>query len=634
MAIPLFNIGGLASGLDTNSIISSILDVERIPIQQLENRRADHQVEDNAWQAIKTRYSAVRSALDALDSQNDFNKFAATTSSNTSAATVTTTGAATPGSVSFTVDQLAANHQVASATDFTGLDDLVGAGDFTITIDGTDHTIATTADTTLAQLAAEINNLDADVSASAISVDGAAYKLLISSDDTGDANVFTTSGTVASLGTMDVIQQGLDAEITIGSGPTALTLSRSSNTVSDLLGGVSIELTATTTSAVTISANRDVGAAKDAIKSLVDEVNSTLSVIADATRYNAESNSGGPLVGNSTARSLALDLKSAISGFVNANSSAYPVASSVGISLNREGTFDLDESKLQTALEADFDAVVGLLVEGGTAADSRLGYVAAGSATVEGNYEVVVTQAATRAQATSAVYAAPGSDSTFQIVVGSTTVDVSVTTGQAIGDVVSAINLALNAAGVTSVSADAVNVSGSDYIQLNHSSFGSAAEFEVLGDPFGLVGTYAGTDVAGTIGGEAATGSGQSLTASAGSPEGLIVRVSASAADVSGAGGTLSLGDISYARGVFGSLDVTIGYAEGSGGQIARAQDLTASQIDLIADRIEVLEDRLDRREAMLIRQYAALETAMATLQSQSAWLTSQITALNGGGGS
>jgi flagellar hook-associated protein 2 len=89
---------------------------------------------------------------------------------------------------------------------------------------------------------------------------------------------------------------------------------------------------------------------------------------------------------------------------------------------------------------------------------------------------------------------------------------------------------------------------------------------------------------------------------------------------------------ITYARGVLGSLDQTTGFAEGSGGRIARAQDLAAAQIGLIDDRIEVLEDRLDRREAMLIRQYAALESAMATLQSQSAWLTSQLAALNGGG--
>jgi flagellar hook-associated protein 2 len=632
MAIPLFNIGGLASGLDTSAIISSVLDVERIPIQQLQARRVDHQIEDNAWQSIKTRYSAIRTALDALDSQTDFNKFALASSSNGSAATATVTGEPTPGSVSFTVDKLAANHQTASATNFSGADDLVGAGDFTITIDGTDHTVTTSADTTLGQLVTEINSLGAGVSASVISVDGTDHKLLLASEGTGDVNAFTTSGTIATLGTLDVLQQGQDAEITIGSGASALTLSRATNTVSDLISGVSIELTETTTSSVTVSTQRDADAAVSAIKNLMDEVNATLTTIANLTRYSPESDTGGPLVGDSTARSLALDLRSSISSFVNDSSSTYPMAASIGVSLNRAGTFDVDESKLRTALADDFDTVVGLLVEGGNSADSRVGYLAAGSSTVEGDYGVVVTQAATKASATSSVFASPASDSTFQIVVAGTSVDVSVTAGQTINQVVDAINSALSAAGASSVAASAVNVSGSDYLQLDHGSYGSSAGFDVVGDPFGLVGTYAGTDVAGTIGGEAASGSGQSLTATAGSPEGLILRVTATAAQVSGAGGSLSLGDISYTRGVMGTLDVTIGYAEGSGGRIARAQDFSAAQIDFIDDRIEVLEDRLDRREAMLIRQYAALETAMATLQSQSQWLSAQLASLNGGG--
>lgn len=633
MAIPLFNIGGLASGLDTNSIISSVLDVERIPIQQLEARKADHQVEDNAWQAIKARYSAIRTALNALDSQTDFDKFATATSSNGAAVSTTSTGAATPGSITFTVDQLAVNHQVASTTNFSGADALVGTGDFTVTVGGADHTVTTTADTTLGQLAASINGLGAGVSASVISIDGTNHKLVLSSDETGAANNFTTSGTVASLGTTDIIQQGVDAELTIGSGASALTLSRSTNTVTDLLAGVSIELTETTTSSVTVSTQRDTDAAVTAIQDLMKEINSTLTTVADATRYSPESDTSGPLAGNATARSLALDLRSAISGAVN-SSSSYPVASSVGISLNRQGTFDIDESKLRTALQDDFDAVVGLLVEGGTAADSRVGFAAAGDSTFEGDYSIVVTQAATRAGATSAAFTPPASDATFQIVVGATTVDVSVTAGQDISSVVESITSALAAAGVSSVSAAAVNVAGSDFIELSHSSYGSAAGFQVLGDPFGLAGTYAGTDVAGTIGGEAATGIGQALTADAGSPEGLILEITATAAQVGAAGGSLALGDISYARGVFGSLDQTVGYAEGSGGRIARAVDVTSSQIDLINDRIEVMEDRLDRREAMLIRQYAALETAMATLQSQAQWLTSQLSALNGGGGS
>ena len=440
----------------------------------------------------------------------------------------------------------------------------------------------------------------------------------------------TTSGTVASLGTLDVIQQGQDAEITIGSGASALTLSRSGNTVSDLIPGVNIELTQTTTSAVTVSTSRDVDATVEAITAMMSEVNSTLNTIADLTAYSPDAESGGPLVGNSTARTLALELRSSISGTVN-SSSAYPMASTAGISLNRLGTFDIDESKLRTALETDFDGVVDLLVEGASSADSRMSYVASSSSTVEGDYDVVITQAASRAKATSSVFASPGSDSTFQIVVGTSTVDVSVTAGQAVADVASAINTALTTAGITTITASAINQSGSDYIELNHLAYGAGASFEVTGDPFGLAGTYAGTDVAGTIGGQAATGSGQSLSGTAGDPTGLILKITATASAVSGAGGSLALGQMSFSRGVFGSLDTNIGYAEGSSGRIARAKGLTASQIDLIDDRIEILEDRLDRRESLLIRQYAALETAMASMQTQSQWLTQQVASLNAG---
>ncbi len=612
-------------------MISAIMDVERIPIQQLEARKYNHQVEDNAWQSINTRYSAIRSALNDLDSKSDLNKLAVATSSNETAVAVSVTGAPGEGSTSFTVDQLATNHQLSSNTNFTGGDDLVGAGDFIITKGGVDSTITTTADTTLAQLAGQINSLDIGVSASIISVDGTDYKLILAAEDTGDANTFTTSGTVTSLGTMDLLQEGVDAEVTLGSG--ALTLSRSSNTITDLIPGTSIELKATTASAVTVATQRDIDGTVDAITNLMDEINSTLDTISSATKYSPDSDTAGPLSGDATARSLAVDLRSSISSVMK-EGATYPIASSVGISLNRDGTFDIDESKLRTALETDYDAVVDLLVESGSSADSRATFVASGESTVEGTYEVVITQAATKAQATSAVYSAPGANSTFQIVVGSTTVDVDVTVGQTITEVVQAINTALDTAGVSLVTASAVNVSGSDYIELNHSSYGSSADFEVIGDPFGLAGTYAGVDVAGTIGGEAATGSGQSLSGTAGDPDGLILRITASPGDVSGAGGSLTLGDMTFNRGVFGSLDRTVGYAEGSGGRIARAQDLTASQIDLIEDRIEVLEDRLDRREALLIKQYAALETAMSSLQAQSSWLTTQLASLNANAGS
>ncbi len=431
-----------------------------------------HQLEDSAWSTINSRYSAIRSALDKIDSASELDAFSGATSSNPDAVTVSVTGATAAGTTSFTVDQLATNHQVASNSSFTAVDALVGTGDFTITRDGTDHTITTNADTTLAQLAADINALDIGVSASVISVDGTDYKLILSSDDTGDANTFTTSSTVSSLSTMDILQQGVDAQLTLGSGASALTLSRSSNTISDLIPGVTIDLKDTTTSAVNVTTQRDIDGTVDAISKLMDEINATLGVIAQATKYSPDSEHGRASR-RQQHRTLSCH-RSPRRDFLDAAvRRRISRASSVGIALNRDGTFDVDASKLREALETDFDAVVDLFVEGGSSTDSRVSFVASGDSTVEGSYDVVVTQAATKAKATSAAYSAPGSDSTFQIVVGSNTVDVSITTGMTVTEVVAAINDALTDAGVTSVTASETNVSGSDYIELNQRFYGS-----------------------------------------------------------------------------------------------------------------------------------------------------------------
>ena len=629
MTLPLFNIGGLASGLDTDNIIKSVLDVERIPINQLAARRAKYEAKNQAWQAVTTRFSAIRTALNAVDSLSDLNKFATASSSNESAIGVAATGSATPGTISFTVSQLAANHQVVSSTNFASGTDLVGAGDFTITAGGTDYTVTATATTTLNELAQQINAVaDLDVTASVIAVDGSTAKLYLTADTSGAASSFTVGGSIGSLSGTDVIQAGQDAQLTLGSGAGALTLSRASNTVTDLLPGVTISLKEVTTDPVSVSVGRDVDAAVTAIKTVVDEINAALTTLGEMTAYNAESGVGGILVGDGTARQLIFDLRSSISSIVNEASSDYPIASSVGISLNRQGTFDLNETKLRDALAADFDAVSGLLLESGNALDTRMSFVGATSATQAGDYEVVVTQAATQPSALSDTYKKPNADTTFQIIVDGLSIDVTVIKNDNIEEAVDAINAALSAAGKAGVTASIFD-DGDEKIRLDHATYGSGASLEVVGDPFGLAGVYQGTDVAGTIGAEAATGTGRMLTANGGSPSGLSVLITASADDVSGAGGSLSLGDLTYSNGIFGALGNQIDLAEGASGRIARARDLWQAQIEDVKDRIEVLEDRLERREAQLIRQFAGLETAMSTLSSQAAWLTSQISSLN-----
>ncbi len=628
MTLPLFNVGGLVSGLDTNAMVDSLMQVERIPIMRLEQRRAGYQAKDQAWQDVATRLSALRAAVDPLS--GGFAGFVTAASSHETVATVAVTGEPAPGALTFTIDQLAARHQAAGGS-YASPDAAVGAGDLTISIGGVNHVVATDGGTTLAELAQRIGDLDAGVHAAVVALDATNHTLLITADDSGAASSFTASGTQAGLGSFGVVQQGTDAALTVGSGPGALTISRSSNTVTDLVAGATIELRETSTSPVTVSVARDPDAAVAAVQGFVDELNAALGTIGDLTRYDPEAQVGGPLTGDATARTLALDLRHALSGTVLGG--AYPYAGSVGISIDRTGTFTFDEAKLRDALADDWDAVADLFTSGASAADPRLDYVGSTAATVPGSYEVVITQAATSPSVEGSKYKKPSSETTFQILVDGITVDVTVAKNATIDESVDAINAALTGAGAGSLVASRTTLpSGDDAIRLDDSRYGSAATFQVIGDPFGLTGMHAGSDVAGTIGGEAATGTGRTLTADAGDPSGLAVRVSATQAEVDGAGGSLSLGDVTVADGLIGALDRVLDLAEGAGGRIARARATWQSQVDLIDDRIQVYEDRLDRREAQLLRQFASLETTMAALMSQSNWLSAQLPGLNQGG--
>lgn len=628
MTLPLFNVGGLVSGLDTNAMVDSLMQVERIPIMRLEQRREGYQAKDQAWQDVATRLSALRAAVDPLS--GGFAGFVTAASSHETAATVAVTGEPAPGALTFTIDQLAARHQAAGGS-YASPDAAVGAGDLTISIGGVNHVVATDGGTTLAELAQRIGDLDAGVHAAVVALDATNHTLLITADDSGVAGSFTASGTQAGLGSFGVVQQGTDAALTVGSGPGALTISRSSNTVTDLVAGATIELRETSTSPVTVSVARDPDAAVAAVQGFVDELNAALGTIGDLTRYDPEAQVGGPLTGDATARTLALDLRHALSGTVLGG--AYPYAGSVGISIDRTGTFTFDEAKLRDALADDWDAVADLFTSGASAADPRLDYVGSTAATVPGSYEVVITQAATSPSVEGSKYKKPSSETTFQILVDGLTVDVTVAKNATIDESVDAINAALTGAGAGSLVASRTTLpSGDDAIRLDDSRYGSAATFQVIGDPFGLTGMHAGSDVAGTIGGEAATGTGRTLTADAGDPSGLAVRVSATQAEVDGAGGSLSLGDVTVADGLIGALDRVLDLAEGAGGRIARARATWQSQVDLIDDRIQVYEDRLDRREAQLLRQFASLETTMAALMSQSNWLSAQLPGLNQGG--
>jgi flagellar hook-associated protein 2 len=620
MASPLFSVGGIFSGLDTNSIIEQLMEAERAPVTRMESKRALYQARVGAWSMVQTELSSVSSAADKLKTLAAFDKFSTVTSSST-AVGVSVSGTATPGSISFTVGQLATSHKLVSNNSFASATEAVGAGTFTITSGGTDHDFVTTASTTVTQLAQQINNAGIGIKASVVSPDGTTSKLLLTAQS-GAGNQFTTAATQASLATFDLTETGVDASLTIGSGPGAITVTRSSNTITDLLTGVTITLKEETASAVTVDVARDVDGAVEAITGFIDEINGALTAINDLTKYNAETQVAGLLQGDAAAWGLSADLRKAVSDVVSQVSGTYTSASSVGITLKRDGTYEIDEAKLRGILTDDPDAISRLFARSGSAADSRMGYVFASDKTVAGSYAVQVTQAAEVARITSGAYVAPGADETFDIVSGSRTANVTIAAGSSLSQAIDAIQDALDAAGITTVKA----LDGGGTIQLEETRYGAANKFTVSGDDlFSMNGTFAGLDVAGTINGLAATGSGRLLRSTTGASEGLQVEVTATTADVTGAGGTLALGDLAYTNGISGRTMSMIGLATAAKGSLTIAGARWETQIQLINDQIEAFEARLISKEDQIRRQFTAMESALQKLSAQGDWLAAQV---------
>jgi flagellar hook-associated protein 2 len=238
-------------------------------------------------------------------------------------------------------------------------DELLGAGDLTLTVDGSDHVITLDGAQSISDLADSVNALDLGVSANVVMTDTDEYRLVLTSDDTGEDAAFAMTSTVTGFTAFTTSVTATDAVIQIGSGVTALTIERPTNSFSDVIDGVTFELHAVADD-VTVSTARDFNGSGDGVADVVAKLNSVLSEIQRLTSYDATTGTSGILAGDSTARALATSLRAAVSGAVGEGASPY-VGAAIGVSLTRTGTFTFDQATFEEALSNDFEGVTAFL---------------------------------------------------------------------------------------------------------------------------------------------------------------------------------------------------------------------------------------------------------------------------------
>jgi flagellar hook-associated protein 2 len=399
---------GLQTGIDTSAIISQLLAVARRPVQLLEQRQARWQQKADAFSALLDRLDALKTAVADIRYASELRVYAVH-SNNDDAVTVEAGTGATEGTHEVVIDQLAAAEREVHAG-VASSDTLVGAGTFAYTYNGQTRTIQTTAETTLAGLCGLINNDGGNpgLSASVLQYDaggGQVYHLVLGGDDTGadyaiaiDDGLTTLDGTG---GTVDLRQAAFtesqsarNSRLRVDNYPAGAWIERSTNTIDDVLDGVTLKLHAPGT--VQVSLTRDTTGLKDRLTALVDAYNNIVDFAKEKTAYDAAAKTGGVLMGEQTVtyvrQQTRLPLVQGALGFLG-STDPFTLAGEIGLSVDRYGKLELDADVLDDALAEDYLGVLRLLGADRTGA-SNLGdlqYYGATSSTTPGAYSVRVT---------------------------------------------------------------------------------------------------------------------------------------------------------------------------------------------------------------------------------------------------
>ena len=231
-------IGGLATGLDTDSIVSQLVAIERQRgVGALQTQRTDANTRRIALQNFNGKVAAFLTAVNKLKNPDDVIVRKAS-SSNENVLTATAGSGAHNGTTEITVDRLARSAIATSANGKAAATSTVatGSGTFAFRVgpSGPVQTLAVDATTTLTDLAAAINALDAGATASVVNVGTTAspdYRLRLASDTTGTESAVSIVTDDTTLG-VSVTQAAQNATFTVSGFATPF--SRESNVVNDV----------------------------------------------------------------------------------------------------------------------------------------------------------------------------------------------------------------------------------------------------------------------------------------------------------------------------------------------------------------------------------------------------------------
>ena len=349
--IDYINALGAGASFDTKKIVESLVEAERAGAQaQIERKIADAESKISGLGSAASILDILKEGAELLNDAKDFNTLSVQ-NSQSSALGATVTNNARAGTNSVNVTSIA-REQRSISDGFDSSSAVINGANTTtisITIGGATENISVES-ASLALMQTAINDADLGVRAEIVNTGtGSGNFRLQLVGENGSDNAFTVSSDFSGLN-IQSIQSASNANLTVN----GVDFTRSTNQISDIIEGVSLNLTSVTDGTATVSVERDVSEAKGNIIAFVSMYNEASLEFKKLTSSELD----GPLRGDSIFRSMTRSLRSIVVGTSSSPGSAVSSLSSMGISIDRNGQLNFDEAAIDKALSSNYDDVV------------------------------------------------------------------------------------------------------------------------------------------------------------------------------------------------------------------------------------------------------------------------------------
>jgi flagellar hook-associated protein 2 len=357
------------SGLNVTQIVDSIVEAERTPKEKkIEKAKEQATVAISALGSLKQELSVFQTNANALDGQMGLSL---SSTDNKITVTRTDNNTASEFSHSVNVSQLATAHVLtfsgfSSTTDDLNLDQLKlrlghwnSDASFTENSSYSSDTVLTFAsgESSLSEVRDAINNSNIDVTAEILEVSSGNYSLLVKTIP-GSNNELRMESLLSStaVGTLKYNPEdtstadagieavgGTDAVFTVD----GVTITRESNTVSDLFSGITLGFNGLTSSAATVSSSYNETEGLQTLETLVNELNYLVALIKEQTSPGGEGTEPGPLHGDPFVRSLQNKIKSLTTTGIEGFDNDTIYLSNFGVMTERDGSLSIDETRFK-----------------------------------------------------------------------------------------------------------------------------------------------------------------------------------------------------------------------------------------------------------------------------------------------